>query len=76
MLGHVRCPPVQGRVSLFLLLFYNLHLILYALMFCLHVCLCERVGSPGTGVTEKCELSSGCWELNLSPPEKQPRQCS
>ena len=29
------------------------------------------VGFPGTGVPDSCELSCGCWELNLSPLEKQ-----
>ena len=41
-------------------------------MFCLHVCLCEGVGSPGTGVTDSCELPCGCWVLNLSSLEEQP----
>ena len=42
-------------------------------MFCLpDVCLCEGVGSPGIGVTDSCELSCGCWELNLGPLEEQP----
>jgi hypothetical protein len=27
------------------------------LVFCLHVCLHECVGSPGTGVTDSCELA-------------------
>ena len=32
-----------------------------------------RIGvrSPGTGVTDSCELSCGCWELKLSPLEEQ-----
>jgi hypothetical protein len=29
------------------------------------------LGSPGTGVTDSCELLCGCWLLNLSPLEKQ-----
>ena len=37
-------------------------------MFCLHVCLCESVESPGTS----CELLYGFWELNPGPPEEQP----
>jgi hypothetical protein len=41
-------------------------------VFCLHVCLREGVGSPGTGVTDSCELPSGCWELNLGPLGEQP----
>jgi hypothetical protein len=32
----------------------------------------EGVGSPGTGVTDNCELSRRCWELNLSRLEEQP----
>jgi hypothetical protein len=31
-------------------------------VFCLHVCLCEGARSPGTGVTDNCELSCGCWK--------------
>ena len=33
---------------------------------------CEGVGSPGIGVTDNCELSHECWELNLGPLEEQP----
>ena len=36
------------------------------------VCLCEGVGCPGTGVTNRCELSCRCWELNRGPLEEQP----
>jgi hypothetical protein len=43
-----------------------------ALVFCLHVCLCKGVRSSGTGVTDRCELPCGCWELNLGPLEEQP----
>ena len=34
----------------------------------------ERTGirSSGTGVTDSCALSCGCWELNLGPVEEQP----
>ena len=32
----------------------------------------EGVRFPGTGVTDSCELSCGCWELNLGPLGKQP----
>jgi len=39
---------------------------------CLEVCLWEGVGSSGTGVTDDCELSCGCWELNLRPLVEQP----
>ena len=38
----------------------------------MHVCLCEGVGSPGTGVTDSCELPYGCWELNSGFLEEQP----
>jgi len=27
------------------------------------LCLCERVRSLGTGVTDTCELPCGCWKL-------------
>ena len=27
----------------------------------------ENIGSPGTGVTDACELPCGFWELNLGP---------
>ena len=27
---------------------------------------------PGTGAADSCELSCGCWELNLGPLEEQP----
>ena len=57
-----------------LILFLN-YLFIYFyfvwLVFCLHVCLCEG-GSPGTGVTDSCELPCWCWELNLGPLEEQP----
>lgn len=38
----------------------------------LHVCLCEAVGFPGTGVADSCELPSGCRGWNPGPLEKQP----
>ena len=34
-------------------------------------CMCEGVGSPGTGVTGSCEPPCGRWELNLDPLEEQ-----
>ena len=37
----------------------------------LYVCLGEGVRSPGTGVTDSCELPCGCWELNLGPLQEQ-----
>jgi hypothetical protein len=39
---------------------------------CLHVHLFEGARSPGTEVTDSCELPCGCWELNLGPLEEQP----
>ena len=56
--------------------------LIYLLMwtFCLSVCLCttcvtqrskEGIGSPGTGVTDKCEHLCGCWELNPDPLQEQ-----
>lgn len=39
-------------------------------MFCLHVCPCEGVRSPGTGVKDRYELRHGCWELNPSLVEQ------
>ena len=33
---------------------------------------CEGIRSPGTGVTDSCELPCGCWELNLCPLGEQP----
>jgi hypothetical protein len=46
-------------------------------VFCLCLCLCtteleEGIESPGTGFTDGCEPSFGCWELNLGPLEEQP----
>ena len=38
---------------------------LHALVFC------QGFMFPGTGVTNSCELSCGCWELNLGPLEEQ-----
>ena len=37
----------------------------------LHICLCEGVGSPGTGVTDNCVVPCGYWELNPSPLQEQ-----
>ncbi|ERE77141.1 E3 ubiquitin-protein ligase [Cricetulus griseus] len=33
---------------------------------------CKGVRSPGTGVTDSCELPCGCWELNRGPLEELP----
>ena len=43
-----------------------------ALVFFLHACLCEGVGSSGTGVTVIHELPHGCWELNPVLLEERP----
>jgi hypothetical protein len=56
--------------------FYNFlndyfYFILWAL-FCLHVCLCEGVGSSGTGIIDSYELPCRYWESNLGPLEEQP----
>ena len=37
-----------------------------------HVCLRAGVKSPGTRVTDSCELPCGYWEPNLRPLEEQP----
>jgi hypothetical protein len=31
----------------------------------------QAIESPGTEVSDCCELSYGCWELNQSPLERQ-----
>lgn len=46
--------------------------ILCTLMFCLHACLCEGVGSPGTGIVTVVRYPGECWELNPGLLEKQP----
>ena len=53
--------------------FFNLfNFLLCALLIDLHFCLCEDVGSLGTGVTDSCKLLCGCWELNSGPLEDIP----
>lgn len=32
--------------------------------------LCGGIRSPGTGVTDNCELPGGCWELNSGSLEE------
>jgi hypothetical protein len=32
------------------------------------VYLCKGVRSPRTGISDNCELLSGCWELDLGRP--------
>ena len=51
---------------------YLFYFTLCALMFCLHVCLCDSVRSPGTGATVSCELPCGCRESNPCPLEEEP----
>ena len=34
--------------------------------------ICEVVRSPGTGITDSCELSCGCWDLNLGSLKNKP----
>jgi hypothetical protein len=60
-------------LTLFLRLFYP-----HVYVLCLHELMCgspwdpeEDTGSPGTGVTGACELWCRCWELTLSPLQKQ-----
>jgi hypothetical protein len=42
---------------------------MYVYFVCMHIYVHHRHvwsdGSPGTGVTDSCELQCGCWELNL-----------
>ena len=40
--------------------FFFKDLFVCTLVFLLHVCLCEGARSPGTGVTDSCELLCGC----------------
>lgn len=42
---------------------------------CFYLCslhVCEGIRNPGTGVTDKCELPCGCWEMNPGPLEELP----
>ena len=54
-------------ISLFYFIFVSC-----ALVFCLHVYLCEGIRSPGTGIIDSYELPCGCWELKLGPLEEKP----
>ena len=46
-------------------------------LFVFHVhCLFEGVGCPGTGVTDSCETSHGCWELSSAPLNDRPTDSS
>jgi hypothetical protein len=51
--------------------YYLLIFILFALVFCLSVYLCESVRIPGAGATDSHELPCGCWELNPGPLGEQ-----
>jgi hypothetical protein len=51
--------------------FLNFNFILRKLVFYLHLCLCESVGTPGTGLIDSFELPCGCWELNTHLLEEQ-----
>lgn len=42
------------------------------LVFCLLFCLCVGARAPGTGVTDSCKMTCGCWELNWGPQKEQP----
>ena len=57
---------------MYVLGFLKNYLIFIFHVFCLYVCLCEGVRSSGARVTDRCELSCGCWELNPGPLEEQP----
>jgi hypothetical protein len=43
---------------------------LFIFIWCL-ACMYEDVESPGTGVTDSCELPCRCWELKPGPLEAQ-----
>jgi hypothetical protein len=55
----------SSKLLLKKLLFFFSFFLMCIDVFNLHSCLCDGVKSPRTGVTESCELPSGCWELNL-----------
>ena len=65
----------HSRLAMLLFSFFlnitYLSLMACALVFCLHVCLCEGILFPGTGVADSCELPCGCWELNQSPMQER-----
>ena len=48
-----------------------IYLYLVDMHWCLCACMCVCVRVSDTGVTDTCELSCGCWELNLGPLEEQ-----
>ena len=47
-------------------IFFIIHLTLFYMLWF------EGIRSPGTGVTNSCELPCGCWDLNLGLLEEQP----
>jgi hypothetical protein len=51
-----------GFLVVFLFVLNFIYFISCALVFCLHVCLCEGVRSLGIVVMDSCELPCGCWE--------------
>lgn len=69
-----RTGGTLNRRSNFILLlpvlhFYYLYLLLCVLVFSLYICLCEGVGSPGTGVTDTMWVQA---VLLTSDPSLQP----
>lgn len=46
--------------------------LLCALVFGLHICLCEGVRPLTTEITDICKLTCGCWALNPSSLENHP----
>ena len=67
-------PRINTNVA-FYVFFKNdsfLFFILWLFMFCLHVHLCEHVGSTESGLTDSCELPCGYWALDSGPLEEQP----
>jgi hypothetical protein len=65
------CIPLkaQGGIKEIILgpgsvLFY--HFFLCALVFCLNVCLCEGVGSPGTGAIDSCSCHVGAGNCSVT----------
>ena len=65
-LGRSPCPSLKSPFLFLKIIYFYVHW-----WVCLHVYLCEGVRSPGTGVTDSCELQCRCWELNLGPLEEQ-----
>jgi hypothetical protein len=53
-LGPELCSVEDKRLRIIFIYFS------YTLVFLLHVCLCEDVGSFGTGIVDRCVLPCGC----------------